>query len=113
MKNGVAKIYKKMIRKRISERAPALRARFSRRVNPEERCHGSAERSAVNPSRGGNGIRLKRPSKRFINEIVAASETAVASSPIVAEKRTIRPKIIASMKFVATPASATNVSPHR
>lgn len=113
LKNGVAKMYEKIIRKRMRDMTPMVRTCCSKRFSPDERCHGSAERSAVNPSSGGNGIRLKRPKKRFMKAIAAAREIDAGSSPSELLKRRMSPKIIASKMFVPHPARATKVSPHR
>ncbi len=112
-KNGPEKTKEKTSKKIMIDKAPAPRILFSNWVRPMERFHGSAERKAVNPSKGGNGMRLNSPRNRFTKEIVAASEIAVASKPSIAPQRTKRPKIIARNRFVALPAIATRVSPQR
>src|SRR3989344_1736171 len=88
-KKGPASTKAKMSRKRMSEKAPPARIWFSKRINPPEKRQGRSARSVVKPSKGGIGMRLKSPRKRFTKTIVPAMESAGAERPRSAPKRTM------------------------
>src|SRR5665811_1035678 len=74
LKNGPTKTYEKTKRKRMSDIIPVPRTLFSKRERFEDRFQGSAERNTVNPSSGGNGIKLNKPKNRLTKAIVADSD---------------------------------------
>lgn len=73
---------------------------------------GKIEKSSLEPSRGGIGVRLKRARIMFINTItLVISRKLGFISP--AKRRIIMPKMKAITRFEAGPAKATRASPQR
>ena len=81
-----------------------------------EKDAGKREKSILEPSRGGIGMRLNIARARLVITIIEVIKYKLsdkeAFKPKKGMKRIIIPKIIAMNKFAKTPAAATAIVPH-